>query len=247
MRPHRHIALLALVLVALFAAAGSAQAFTPKPDPAAPRGAAPDWLPHEEWVGQRWLPFDEQVLERKLHLSATQVWLYLSSTGNSLNTLAKSRGVATHGLATSLVTRRHVPRKSRLWRTLRARTERVLSQPHLAAHMFGHVFHIWAVTLHTSQTLGVTSQQFQQLYGKQHLSFLQVAAAGGVDEATLRRRVMAAADSSGTRGVAKGAMSASENRILRARDAAGFSSWANYGLPGQQKVTYGFLCHLPTA
>jgi hypothetical protein len=225
-------------------AATPVSASAPKPDSDAPAEASADWLPHEEWVGQRWLPFDEQVLERKLRMSAPEVWTYLSATRNSLNTLARSRGVATVGLAARLLSTRDVPRHSRRWRVLYARTRRVLDQPHLAAHMFGHVFHIWAVTARTHQTLGVTSSQFKELYGERHLSFLQVAASAGVDESTLRRRVMLASRRSGGQGVAKGAMSARENRVLRARDAASFTSWANYRVPGQAVVTRGFVCHL---
>jgi hypothetical protein len=224
-----------------------ASASAPRPDSDAPAGAPADWLPHEEWVGQRWLPFDEQVLERKLKMSATDVWTHLSATRTSLNTLARSRGVSTTGLAARLVSARHVPRHSRRWRVLYARTRRVLDQPHLGAHMLGHIFHVWAVTAHTKQTLGVTGSQFKELYGERHLSFLQVAAAAGVDEATLRSRVMAASRGSGAQGVAKGAMSARENRILRARDAASFESWANYRVPGQAIVTHGFLCHFASS
>ena len=41
-------------------------------------------------------------------------------------------------------------------------------------------------------------------------------------------------------------MSARENRVLRARDAANFESWANYRVPGQAVVTHGLLCQLPS-
>ncbi len=223
-----------------------ASASAPKPDSDAPAGASADWLPHEEWVGQRWLPFDEQVLERKLKMNATEIWTYLSATRSSLNTLARSRGVSTAGLSARLLSTRNVARHSRRWWVLRARTRRVLDQPHLGAHMLGHVFHLWAVTAHTEQTLGVTGSQFQELYGERRLSFLQVAAAAGVDESTLRSRVMAASRRSGAQGVAKGAMSARENRVLRALDAANFESWANYRMSGQAVVTHGLLCQLPS-
>jgi hypothetical protein len=229
------------------AAATPASASAPKPDSDAPTGASVDWLPHEEWVGQRWLPFDEQVLERTLRMSATEVWTDLSATRRSLNTLARSRGVSTDGLAARLVSTRRIPRHSRRWQVLYARTRRVLDQPHLAAHMFGHIFHIWAVTAHIEQTLGVTGSQFKELYGGRHLSFLQVAATAGVDEPTLRGRVIVAARRSGAQGVAKSAMSARENRILRARDTANFESWANYRMSGQAAATRAFLCHLPSS
>jgi hypothetical protein len=241
-----------LALGALALAPSAASAFTPKADTDAPAGAAADWLPHETWVGERWMPFDETVLERRLHMSATEVWTYLSSTGNTLETLARSRHVSTKGLAAKLVANRHLPRSSRRWRRLHARTQRVLDQAHLSAHMFGHVFHVWAVTTTTKRTLGVTSAQFQDLYGDRRLSFAEVAAIGGLDEATLRDRVFAAARASGARGVAAGALSPRQNAILRARDEAGFASWANYRAPGAAKITRGaiaplLVCHLPAA
>jgi hypothetical protein len=228
----RHLLPAVLVALALLpGAARAASTFTPHPDSDAPAGASPSWLPHEEWVGERWMPFDEWMLERKLHMSSREVWQYLSSTGRTIDELARSRGIATKGLATALLANRRLPKRGVRYWTLRSRTQRVLDQGHLAAHMFGHVFHIWAVVAKPQKNFGVSQARFTALFFDRRLTIPQIAEIGGVNQATLRRRIIAAARAAGARGVAAGMMSRRENVMLRARDAAGFSSWVKYRVP----------------
>jgi hypothetical protein len=110
--------------------------------------------------------------------------------------------------------------------------------------MLGHVFHMQSVIGDPYRTFGVSPQAFRSMYFSEHHSFVEIAAAGGVSLTVLRRRALTFSRAAGRQGLAKGAMSALENRVLRARDAASFESWANYRVPVQAVVTHGFLCHL---
>jgi hypothetical protein len=239
--------LLALLAVAACLTGAASATAAPKPDSDAPRGASADWLPADTWVMQRWLPFDEQRLESALGLTTHEIFVRISASRETLNALARSRGVSTRTLATRLLASRHLKAGGTRRATLLARTRRVLDQSHLAAHMLGHVFHLRSVIGRPEQVFGVSMARFRTLYFHQHRTFAQIAAAGGTSEAKLRARALAASRAAGRAGVAAGAMSARENRILRARDAENFPSWAGYFVPRAQVQLQraALVCHLP--
>src|SRR4051795_12679354 len=62
MRPMPTSVCVTLAATVLAAAPIEAQAASGPPDPDAPAGASGQWLPDEEWVMQRWTPFDETRL-----------------------------------------------------------------------------------------------------------------------------------------------------------------------------------------
>lgn len=242
------LALLAGVLLAV--APTIALAGPVRPDSDAPAGANASWLPAEDWVMERWVPFDETRLNRIVGMPSNDIAAQMDRTGETLEQLAAGRGVPTQRLAERLLASRHLPAGSPLRTTLLARTERMLTQSHLAVHMLRHVFHTWTVTRRTKAIYGVSQAQFNTMYFDQHLSMGEIAQRGGVTIATLRRRAVAAAEAAGRRGVATHAMSVNENRILRKRDRQLFLGWEEYRVPlattaTAASVNRGFLCHLP--
>ncbi|HEV7492697.1 hypothetical protein [Baekduia sp.] len=229
----RALAVLVAVLAAAACAAAPAHAGPTRADSAAPPGADPSWLPAESWVMQRWLPFDEPALERIYAMDTGRIAAELDRTGITLNQLAKRRHVPTQGLAGRLLASRHLARGSVLRATLLARTRRMLTQSHLAVHVLSHVFHTWTVTRDTEGIFSVSQDRFKDLYFTQKQTMGAIAAQGGVGTATLRTRALRAAERAGALGVAQGALSARENRLMRQRDRRNFPSWAAYHLPGQ--------------
>lgn len=231
---------------AAFAVAGPV-----RPDSAAPAGASASWLPAEDWVMQRWIPFDERALTSRLGMPSEDIAAALDRSGVSLQTLARRRGVRVQGLAGRLLASRHLPQGSPLRATLLARTRRMLTQSHLTVHMLRHVFHTWTVTRDTQGIFGVGQERFDTLYFDQHRSMEEIAAKGGVADATLKRRALVAAERSGRMGVAAGALSARENRVLRARDRRLFRGWALYRVPvtavTARAAERALLCHLPSS
>lgn len=228
----RALSLTVALLAALLWVAAPACAEPARADSAAPPGADATWLPVESWVMQRWLPFDETALERIYAMGTKQIARELDRTGNTLTQLAERRHVRTQDLASRLLASRHVPRDSALRATLVARTRRMLSQSHLAVHLLSHVFHTWTVTRDTEGIFGVSQDRFKELYVARRWTLGAIAAHSGVDTARLRARVVRAAERAGAVGVAQGALSPRENRLMRRRDRRNFPSWAAYRLPG---------------
>ncbi len=250
--PLPRLLLALLVVLSALVCAGPAMAGPVRPDGDAPPGASASWLPAEDWVMQRWVPFDEDALTARLRMPAEEIAARLDSTGMSLQALARRRGVRTQGLAARLLASRHLPARSALRATLLARTQRMLTQSHLTVHMLRHVFHTWTVTRATQGIYGVSQDVFDRMYFDEHRSMAEIAASGGVSDAVLRARALAAARKAGRLGVAEGALSAKEDRVLRRRDERFYAGWARYSVPvtaGAARVGTSsartLICHLP--
>jgi hypothetical protein len=199
------IAVLVCLLLLAFPAIASANL---RPDSAAPPGADASWLPSEEWVMERWSPFDTQRLSALL--GNASVYEYLHRGAGNLKQLARSRGVPVKGLARRLV----VPRKPSLsrseYRVMLQRTERMLDQRHLAEHVIGHTFHHWSIWLRPEEIWGPQYRSLEE----QGLSIPDISGHVDIDTATLRRMILERLDAAGRRGVAKHAMSAAQERLL---------------------------------
>jgi hypothetical protein len=195
------------------AAAGPAHAGVGPPDPDAPPGASGQWLPPEEWVMQRWTPFDETRLYELLETTRPGVerWLADSSGRRSLVELARRRGVGRAALVRHLV----APERARLtaaqYRVLRARTNRVVTQSHLSQHMLFHTFHTWAVRDAARRTLGISARDWRRLRdrprgGGAGVTVADLARRRRVPVARLRRPVLRSIEQATRRGVHRGAV-----------------------------------------
>ncbi|WP_445148159.1 hypothetical protein [Baekduia sp. Peel2402] len=230
-RPQKLALLMSVVLAGLGALSPLASADPIKADSAAPVGAAPDWLPAESWVMERWVPFNEAKLVSIFQEDTSGIASELDRTGLTLNELARQRGIPTRTLAGRLVASRHLTRRSKLRATLLQRTRRVLSQSHLSVHLLSHVFHTWTITRKTQSVFGVNQSRFSELYFVRGLTMQEVAAVGGIRPNALRIRALRAAAVAGQRGIQNGAMSTAENRVLRTRDRLNYQKWAEYHVP----------------
>jgi len=160
LRQPRLFALGAAVAVTLVLALVPAARAT---DSHAPRGARADWLPNAEWVMSSWLPYDETRLERLLHTSRAELWHWLDDR-RSLGALARTRGWHDNErLATALLAPRRRYASRRLVRRLRQRTLLTLTQPHLARHVFFHIFHTPAIPDAARSLLSITPPVFRAL------------------------------------------------------------------------------------
>lgn len=154
--------------LALGVAAVAAVALTLAPaaratDSHAPKGARADWLPRSEWVMSSWLPYDESRLEQLVHTNRTELYHWLDDR-RSLAQLARGRGWrSARSLAIALLApRAHTLSRPEL-RTLRRRALTTLTQPHLARHVFFHVFHTPAIPDAARSLLDMSPGQFRAL------------------------------------------------------------------------------------
>ena len=147
-------------------------------DSLAPAGASHNWLPAEEWVGRHWIPFDEQALKAALGLRRRDLHAYLY---NDHRVLADPRTRARpepRALADRLVAPwQGISDEHRAM--LRERTLRILTQGHLAQHMFFHVFHGAGAAPVSMELLGMYVGVLST-FARTELSYLEIASRGGV-------------------------------------------------------------------
>lgn len=209
----RRVKLFALLIVVALAlpAAASAQV---RPDSAAPAGTTdPLWLPDEEWVMERWVPFDEVRLYRALGMTRMDVYLFLKAGRGSLSDLAAQRRVKL--TAAALLEGRRKQVDAATYRLLVARTRRLLSQRHLAEHVLGHPWHRWSLMQHLTDVFGPEVPALKA----EGVVFEGLAARVPVPRHVLRDRILTRLRESGRRGVARGEMSLYQARTVERQDA----------------------------
>jgi hypothetical protein len=132
-------------------------------DSHAPKGARPDWLPNSEWVMSSWLPYDETRLEALLQTNRTELSHWLDDR-RSLAALARRRGwPSAKALTLELLRPRAASVTPALLQRLQRRTLATLTQPHLARHVFFHIFHTPAIADDAPALLDMTPTQFRAL------------------------------------------------------------------------------------
>ncbi|MBJ7519198.1 MAG: hypothetical protein JHC84_05835 [Solirubrobacteraceae bacterium] len=204
------IVLLALVAF-VFPASASAEL---RPDSAAPPGTTdPLWLPEEEWVMERWMPFDETRLVRALGLSRSEVYVYLKSGQGSLRDLARRQRVEL--TTTYLLANRKPLVSTRTYNVLRSRAQRMLTQRHLAEHVIGHIWHRWSI-LHDRP--GIFGPQYAEL-ARAGVGFESMFLQVDVPRRELQERVLTRLRVATQRGVAAGALSAQQAVIQQRQEA----------------------------
>src|SRR6478609_11115954 len=166
---------MAAALAAMALVPGVAQAkVLHSPDDLAPPDAPAHWLPPEPWIYNHWLPFDERRLYRVLHITRVQLWAQLRDDHRALEGLAARHGFASpRHLAARLVTGRAGLGRDVSRAELERRAVRVITQGHLAQHLFFHSLHQFAIPSAAPEIFGVTDAAFRALR-RQELSPLAI-------------------------------------------------------------------------
>ena len=216
----------ALTAFALPAAPASALA----PDSLAPKGAAHNWLPKEGWVWMHWLPFEERELATALGTTSAGIRAHLTDDRHTLATLARRRHLDVKALARRL-TRRFDGRVSRKrLALLRWRTERMLTQGHLAQHVLYHTMHGPAVPAHAPELFGISRDAF--IAARQAgLSPNDIAVRAGRDPAAARAGVLQLLVDEAAQGVRSRSQSAAQSRRMLARQRGDLDCWMASPLP----------------
>jgi hypothetical protein len=221
-------ALLTLVLTGVSAAAPLRH-----PDSDAPPGASATWLPwNEPWVAERWLPFDQARLLRIFKTDVYTMHVYLDDGNRTLIDLAEEEHIPTNGLAARIMGRRDPDVPSDKWAERLARTQRILTQGHLSAHMLEHAFHQASVNTQTQLEFGVAPNAFQQLRYVQGISAQAIAARSGMTFAQTRDNLMRVAELSGDRGVQLDEMSPAQARYRMSYLGSQADNWLQMGSDG---------------
>ena len=203
-----------------FSAATSAIAH----DNLAPAGAAHNWLPGEEWVYRHWIPFDEQVLKVALGLQRRELEAYLYNDHHTLAELAAARGVDAEQLANHLVAPWRPIADPAHVTMLRDRTMRLLTQGHLAQHVFFHVFHGLDASAGAREAFGISPQQYLRLRGARATP-LSIARKGEIPASAIRPMMIELFRTDYQRGIDSRQASAAESERIMTRQLARLPCW----------------------
>jgi hypothetical protein len=205
-------------------------------DSLAPRGANHDWLPHEPWVHGHWLPYDEARLRDLLHVDTKAVFHWLKDDHRTLAGLARRQGVATRGLAERLLAGRRDEVSPSAYAELRERTRRMLTQGHLAQHVYFHVFHGPRLVANFRRWFGVRIAVYERLRYKRGLSPRTIARRHGRDPAAVREHARAMLRDHADEGVASGATSRAQAHAMLARQEGVLQCWIDRPAPKFDKT-----------
>jgi hypothetical protein len=195
-------------------------------DSLAPRGSdSHPWLPHQHWVHSHWLPYDEARLRELLDVDTATVFRWLKDDHRTLADLARRRGVDPRTLARRLLAERRREVPAAAYARLRERTRRMLTQGHLAQHVYFHVFHGPRMVARFRRLLGVRMRRYRRLRYVRGLSPREIARRHGRDPAKLREHARAALRATAAEGVERGATSRRQADAMLARQERVLSCW----------------------
>ena len=196
-------------------------------DSMAPRGADPSWLPNEEWVNLRWLPWDEARLYSLLRTDRGEVFRWVRiDAHNSLWRLAKRRGVRDlNALAARLVAPRARSVGPRMAARLRRRARRTLTQAHLGQHLLFHDLHQTAISGRAERIFGVSGVQVFYDLRRAEISPLQIGEIFGRSRVELAQGCVRALRDAMRRGIRGGAISRSQGELMLARQLSQIPRW----------------------
>ncbi len=194
-------------------------------DSQAPVKAPAHWLPPEDWVYNHWLPYDEGRLYALLGVTRGEIWRQLRDDRHNLAQLAAEHGWRQPAkLAAALVAPRAGSVTPAVLVSLRDRAERTITQGHLSQHLFFHSLHQFAIPSAAPEIFGVTDAAFRQLRrGEQ--SPLEIGRLHGRSPGRIQALCAAVLRERVRFGIASGAMSERQGRILLRRQLSQLPRW----------------------
>jgi hypothetical protein len=200
-------------------------------DDLAPRGAPHHWLPKEDWVYRHWVPFDEQSLKVALGMHGRDLEAYLYDDHRSLARLAELRGIGLDDLVERLVGHWRGTIDPDRFELNQGHTRRLLTQGHLAQHVFFHVYHGIDARAAAPTLFGMGPRAYWHLRLKGWTP-LRIAKHGGVSAAALRAGVIRLYKIDRDEGIRLQRSLPAEADRLMARQVARLGCWLRTPLPG---------------
>lgn len=200
-------------------------------DSLAPPGTNHNWLPHEPWVHGHWLPYDEASLRDLLKVDTEGVFKWLKDDHRTLAGLARRQGVDPRGLAGRLLAGRRDEVSARAYARLKERTRRMLTQGHLAQHVYFHVFHGPRLVANFRRWFGVRMAVYERLRYKRGLSPHTIARRHGRDPAAVREHAREMLRDHAAEGVRSGATSRAQADAMFARQERVLRCWMDRPAP----------------
>jgi hypothetical protein len=218
----------ALALILTLAALALPTATAAAQDSMAPPGADPSWLPADQWVMLRWLPWDEDRLYTLLRTDRGEVFRWVRiDAHNSLWRLARKKNWrgGLDGLAAQLVAPRAKAVGPRMANVLRRRARMTLTQAHLGQHLLFHDLHQTAISDHAERIFGVPDVQVFYDLRRAEVSPLQIGELFGRSRVELAQACVRVLTAANRLGVRKGAISREQAALMLDRQLSQIPRW----------------------
>lgn len=194
-----------------------------------PANANHNYLPTIDWIAFHWSPVDEVQLAEALGMSHVELYNFQADDHQSLDGLARNRRISLSKLRARLYEQwkaeRLTPSQSR---EIKRRISLMLSQPHLAQHVFWHPFHSPAFRRNAARSarvmFGVSLARYRALR-RAGRTQLEIAALGNKTETHLRRKVISHLKANIREGVASKQMLPSQADRMYKRQRSLVECW----------------------
>jgi hypothetical protein len=197
-------------------------------DTDAPAKAGDRWLPCEPWVMYHWLPFDSSALYAETGISRKQ-WHDYIAPDDDTHTLAKlieRRGEHPDKVVAKLMKRWEGRVSAARLAELTRRANALMTQGHLAQHVFFHYFHHPMLGIRARWIFNVSPGEYHQA---RMLGFTprEIAKHGGVPVARAVRRALVALREIQDEAVASGQTTRAQERSFLAEQRRWVPRWLN--------------------
>lgn len=209
----------ALALAALMIAPAAAK------DSHAPPDARDRWLPCEGWVMYHRLPFSERRLYTATGIDREEFRRYIRDDDHhTLGKLIRRHGKDPDAIAEQLVSKWRGKVGDAQFAELSRRTGELMTQGHLAQHVFFHYFHHPAMALNSRWIFGVRSADYHRAR-LQGWSPTEIGAHAGRSRAQVARRTMIVLRRYARRSVSLKESSRGQARSFLALQRRAIRSW----------------------
>lgn len=182
-------------------------------DSEAPKKAGDRWLPCEPWVMYHWLPFDSSALYKETGISRDEWHDYIvpDDDTHSLGKLIEQRGQDPAQVVQTLMERWEGRVSATKLAELTRRANALMTQGHLAQHVFFHYFHHPIIGIRARWIFNVSPGEY---HSARMAGFTprEIAKQGGVPTARAVRRALVALREIQNEAVASGQTTRAQSR-----------------------------------
>lgn len=232
MRPVARSSVALLTAAALFLGVA---AIAVAKDTHAPAKAGDRWLPCEPWVMFHWLPFDAEKLYSATGTTRRQWHDYiLDDDHHTLEKFIENRGGDPEAVIDQLMTRWKGRVSDAKFNELSRRAHELLTQGHLAQHVFFHYFHHPMLGIRARYIFNVSPSDY---HAARMAGFTprEIAKHGGVPLARAVRRALKVLRESQEEAITSGQTQRAQSRAFLKQERGWVKTWLKQSIRPRQK------------
>jgi hypothetical protein len=207
-------------------------------DTHAPDGARDRWLPCESWVMYHWVPFDQQRLWSITGIKQLEFRHYIADDDNhTLGQLIRQHGKDPAVVSEQLMEQWQGKVSPAKIAELSRRTDELMTQGHLAQHVFFHYFHDPLLALNSTRIFNIPTGDYHRARLRGY-SPSEIAIRGGVPVREAVRRAMAVMRRNQNEAVKNGQSSRAQADSFLKQQQVWINFWLTQKLYAQRRDSF---------